>query len=202
LTIFCFLWVPLFFLFRRSFSKEGSFGVWALILGSITAIIQFFLGYIISPGGFGYSRLLFGFVDIVSIPVLLPVFIYFVILIFKRFSCEIDFANFALLWLIPVGGLRALTWTSTNDPILLVLAPLLWVALAAGISFFISLTVRNFKWYTLILSVICILILPAISALTYWTFFSQLTLYGFILLAIMYIPVFISVISSFRKQAS
>ena len=200
MTIFCLLWVPLFYLFRRSFSQEGSFGVWAIILGSITAIIQFFLGYFITPGGFGFNRILFGFIDIISVPVLLPVFIYFIILLFKRFSVEIDFANFALLWLIPVGALRALSWTSTNDPILLVLAPLLWASLAAGISFFISIMVKNFKWYTFILSVICIFILPVISSLTYWAFFSQMMLYGFILLAVMYIPVVVSVFAGIRKK--
>ena len=131
---------------------------------------------------------------------LLPVFIYFILLIFKRFSVKIDFGNFALLWLIPVGALRALSWTSTNNPVLLVFTPLLWVALAAGISFFITLMINNFKWYTFILSVICILLLPAVSALTYWAFFSQLTLYGSILLAVMYIPVIVSVAAGVKGR--
>jgi len=172
------------------------------MLGSITAIIQFFLGNVIDPGGFGFSRIVFGFFDIACFPVLLPVFIYLIILIFKRFSVDVDFANFALIWLIPIGALRALSWTSTNDPILLVLAPLLWVSLAVGISFFIDLAKNHFRWYTLILAVICIPILPAAASLSYWAFFSQLTLYGFALLGLMYIPVIAAVIVGARRKSN
>ena len=194
MSIFCLLWVPFFYLFRRSISSGGSSGVWALLLGSITAILQFFLGNFISnPGGFGVSRIIFGFVDIVSLPVLIPIVIYFIILIFQGFSADIDFANFALLWLIPIGALRALSWSSTNDPILLILTPLLWTALAVGISFFVKLVISHFRWYTVILSFICILALPAVSALTYWAFFSQQELYAFPLLAAMHIPVALSI---------
>jgi len=127
MTFFCLLWVPFFYLLRRSFVDEGasSGGVWALLLGSITAIVQFFLGYIIIPGGFGFSRFVFGFFEIVSFPVLVPLLIYFIMVLFRGFSGDIDFANFALLWLFPIGALRALSWSSMNDPILLVLTPLL-----------------------------------------------------------------------------
>ena len=192
MTAFCLMWVPLFYLLRRSFTPSVNSGIWALILGSFTAIIQFFLGYLTSPGAFDYSRFVFGFIDIVSLPVLIPLVIYFFILIFKRFQGDIDFGNFALLWLIPVGALRALSWSSTHDPILLVMTPLLWTALAAGISFFINLTMNNFRWYTLILSAICILILPVLGSAAYWAFFSQRELFGFALLAAAFIPAALS----------
>jgi len=175
-------------------SGGGGSGVWALLLGSVTAILQFFLGnFIASPGGFGLSRIIFGFIDIVSLPVLIPVVFYFLILIFQRFSAEIDFANFTLLWLIPVGALRALSWSSTNDPILLVLTPLLWTALAVGVSYFVKLMTTNFRWYIAILSILCILLLPAAAALTYWAFFSQHEVFGFALLAAVHIPVGLSI---------
>lgn len=166
--------------------------MWALLLGSITSVIQFFLGYFISPGGFGFSRILFGFVDIVCVPVLVPILLYLIILPFKG-SSEVNFANFALLWLIPVAGFRALTWSSTNDPILLVITPLLWTALAVGISFFISLMINNLRWYIIIVSILSILILPAAASLTYWAFFVQQTMLGFILLLAAHIPFCISI---------
>ena len=202
MTIFCLLFVPLFYLFYRTFSHGGSHGVWALMLGSITAIIQFFLGNIIDPGGFGFSRIVFGFFDIACFPVLLPVFVYLILLIFKRFSVNVDFANFALIWLIPIGALRALSWTSTNDPILLILAPLLWVSLAVGISFFIDLTKNHFRWYTLIIAIICIPVLPAAASLSYWSFFSQQNLYGFSLLGVMFMPVIAAVIVGARRSSN
>jgi hypothetical protein len=200
MVYFCLLWVPLFFMLRRSFSQSGSYGVWALLLGSITAIVQFFLGNIISPDGFDFSRFLFGFVDIVCVPVLLPILVYLVILIFKKFSCQIDFANFALLWLIPIGALRALSWSSTNDPILLVMTPLLWTALAVGISFFINLTVHNFKWYTAIFSFLGILLMPVLACVTYWVFFSHQNLMGYGLLIAANIPLILSLILDIRQR--
>ena len=192
MVYFCLLWVPLFYMLRRSFSPSGSFGVWALLLGSIVAILQFFLGYFISPEGFGFSRILFGFIDIVSLPVLFPFIAYFVLLLTKGFIQEFDFANFCLLWLIPVGALRALSWSSSNDPVLLVMAPLLWTALATGIPFFINLMLRNFKWYIAIFSIPCMLILPILASMTYWAFFSQNALLGFLLLLITHIPLGLS----------
>ena len=192
MVVFCLLWVPLFYIFRRTFSGGGGSGIWALLMGSIVAIFQFFLGFFLSPGGFGYSRFLFGFVNIVSLPVLIPLIIYFFISLFKGFSDNIDFASFALLWMIPVGGLRAISWGSTNDPILLIVAPLLWTALAVGIPFFINLIINRFRWYTAIFYVLFILILPVLACATYWAFFSQSMLLGFCFLLATHIPLGLS----------
>jgi hypothetical protein len=189
MSFFCLLWVPLFYLLRRSFTgASGSGSVWALLLGSVTAIIQFFLGYLVNPGGFGFSRWLFGFIDIVSLTVLVPLLIYLVLMLFSGFSGDIDFANFALLWLIPVAAMRALSWSSTNEPILLVAVPLLWTALAVGIPFFIKWMLGNFSWYSALVSIICILILPLAASFAYWAFFSQQTVLGFLLFFVTQIP--------------
>jgi hypothetical protein len=193
MNLFCLLWVPLFYLLRRSLAGGGgSGGIWALLLGSVTAIIQFFLGNLVSPGGFGFSRLLFGFIDIVSLPVLIPFLLCLLMLVFRGFSGDADFANFALLWLIPVAALRALSWSSRHDPILLVMVPLLWTALAAGIPFFINWIMSDFRLRTAVTSIFCILLLPVAAAGAYWAFFSQQTLIGFILLALTHVPFFIS----------
>jgi len=189
MSFFCLLWVPLFYLLRHSFTgTSGSGRVWALLLGSITAIIQFFLGYFVNPGGFGFSRWLFGFIDIVSLPVLIPLFICLLMLLLQGFSGDADFANFALLWLIPVAAMRALSWSSANEPILLVAVPLLWTALAVGIPFFINWMISNFRWYTAIVSIICILTLPFVASAAYWAFFSQRTTLGFLLFFVTQVP--------------
>ena len=187
---FCVLWVPLVYIFRRSIISKGgsSGGVWALILGSITAIVQFFLGNFINPGGFEFSRILFGFVDVVCVPVLIPVFVYLIILIFRRFSVDIDFGNFTLLWLIPVGCLRALSWSALNDPILLFAVPVLWTALAVGISFFINWIITSRYIILKIVASLCILPLPPAAALCYWAFFSQQPSLGYGLLIFTNIP--------------
>ncbi|MDR2596902.1 MAG: hypothetical protein LBC76_06225 [Treponema sp.] len=193
MSFFCLLWVPLFYLLRRSFTgTSGSGSVWALLLGSITAIIQFFLGYFVNPGGFGFSRWLFGFIDIVSLTVLVPLLIYLLLMLFSGFSGDMDFANFAMLWLIPVAAMRALSWSSANEPILLVAVPLLWTALAIGIPFFINWMLSNFRWYTAIISIICILVLPIAASTAYWAFFSQQTALGFLLFFVTQIPLVFS----------
>ncbi|MDR0583510.1 MAG: hypothetical protein LBG57_04070 [Treponema sp.] len=195
MSFFCLLWVPLLYLFRRSVAGEGGAGgVWALLLGSVTAIFQFFLGNLVNPGGFGLSRWLYGFVDIVTLPVLIPFAVYLLLILFRAFSGTPDFANFILLWFIPVAALRAVSWSSLNDPILLVMAPLLWTALALGISFFIRLIIRRFRWYVIIPSVFCIAALPLAAASSYWAFFSQRPLPGFSLFAAVLIPMAISLV--------
>jgi hypothetical protein len=194
MSIFCLLWVPLFYYLRRTMSGESnsSGSVWALLLGSIAAILQFFLGYLVSPGGFGFSRWLFGFIDLASLPVIIPMLIYLVMILFKGLSTDGDFTNFALLWLIPIGALRALGWSSGSDPILLVMVPLLWTALAAGIPFFINWMTETSNPFIAIASVLCIIVLPALAATTYWAFFSQYTLLGFSLLLVTNVPMALS----------
>ncbi|MDR2542114.1 MAG: hypothetical protein LBC80_01515 [Treponema sp.] len=198
MVLFCLLWVPLFYLLRRSFSQGGGSGVWALLLGSITAMLQYNLGDFVSPGGFGFSRVLYGFVDIVSLTVFIPLVFCFLISLFKGFSQEIDFANFTLLWLIPVGALRALGWSTTNNPILLVVTPLLWTALAVGIPYFINLMLNNLRLHMIIFNVLLILLLPVLACTTYWAFFSHHTLIGFILLIVANVPLVISLVFARR----
>ncbi|GHU18212.1 hypothetical protein FACS1894163_09970 [Spirochaetia bacterium] len=127
MSLFCILWTPLFYLFRRSVSPVASAGGrWALLLGSIMALAQFFLGALVSPGGFGISRWVSGCIDIVALPVLLPLLVYLALIGLRIISADTpEFADFALLALIPNGVLRAISWSVPGDPILLVLVPLL-----------------------------------------------------------------------------
>ncbi|MDR3192213.1 MAG: hypothetical protein LBT87_04020 [Treponema sp.] len=191
MSLFCLLWTPLFYLFRRSiFSSQeaGSGGIWALLLGSLVALLHFFLGALINPGGFGLSRWLSGCVDIVVLPALLPLPVYFVLTRFRMVSGKADFTNFALLWLIPGGALRAVSWSAQRDPILLVLVPLLWTALAAGIPFCAGLIFRRRPRFPLPLPVLAALGLPFLAATVYWAFFYQKLVLGYSLLIITVIP--------------
>ncbi|MDR2159868.1 MAG: hypothetical protein LBP23_07355 [Treponema sp.] len=201
MSLFCFLWTPLFYLFWRSVNpgETGSGGIWALLLGSVTGIFQFFLGSFVNPGGFGFSRWLSGFVDIVSLPVLLPLAVHFLFIVLKVLSGTADFAGFALLWTIPLAAIRAVSWSSVNDPILLVLVPLLWTSIAVGIPFFIHLII-NGRTRTILLSILGILALPALAATVYWAFFSQRLFPGFGLLALTFIPLLVSAARSMARN--
>jgi hypothetical protein len=193
MDLFCLFWVPLFFLFRRSVTGgDGTGGVWALLLGSMAAVFRFFGGNLLEPGGFGLSRWLNGFVDVVGLPVLAPFVCYALLVLFRAFSGSPDFANFALIWLIPMSVLRALSWNSPRSPYLLIAVPLLWTALAVGISLFINLITQVFRWFVTIPCIMGILVLPIVSCSAYWAFFLQKPLLGFVLFAVSLIPMLAS----------
>jgi hypothetical protein len=202
MSLFCLLWMPLFYLFRHSLSREDtpSGGVWALLLGSIVGLVQFFLGNLVDPGGFGLSRWAGACIDIIALPAVLPFLVYLLFITIRFFSGPFDFANFALLWLIPGAAIRAVSWSAENAPILLVLAPLLWTAIALGIPFFIDLILRSSRWYALASLGLAILALPLTAAAAWWAFYSQKFSIGIFLFVLSIIPMLISLIRSFVRE--
>jgi len=192
--------MPLFYLFWRCVAGNNAAagGVWALLAGSIIALIQFFLGDLVDPGGFGFSRWVSGCVDIVVLPALAPLLVYFFLINFKIIMGTADFTNFALLWLIPGGAIRAMIWSSLGDPILLVLTPILWTAIAVGIPFFMNLILTSKRW-VIVPASLGMLIIPFTAASSYWSFYSQKTTPGFLYLMAAVIPAFISMILPFME---
>jgi len=161
-------------------------------------MIQFFLGNLVDPGGFGLSRWISGCIDIVTLPALAPILIYFFLITFKFISGEADFANFTLLWLIPGAAIRALSWSSTGDPLLLALVPVLWTAIAVGVSFFINI-IQQGRPLVIIPAIIVILIIPFAASCSYWAFFAQKTYWGLLFLFAAIVPMLVSVILSLIK---
>lgn len=201
MSLFCLLWIPLFYLFWRSVTGNSAAagGVWALIVGSVVALVQFFLGSLVEPGGFGFSRWLSGCIDIVTLPAVAPLVVYLILISFKIITGTANFANFALLWLIPGAAIRAVSWSSQHDPILLILVPLLWTAIAVGIPFFIAI-IQNGKLFSIIPASLAILIIPIAAASCYWAFYSQKISLGFLLLLVAAAPMMVSMVLSFLKD--
>jgi hypothetical protein len=200
MSLFCFLWTPLFYLFWRSITQEisvNSGGIWALLLGSVVAIVQFLLGAFINPGGFGLSRWAAICIDIVLLPASLPILVCF-LFTFLHISSGADYANFALLWLIPGAAIRAVSWSAQSDPNLLVLTPLLWTAIAVGVPFFIRMAMERFGWI-LIPIFMAMILLPFLASISYWAFFSQRPGWGFLFLFVSLIPMGISTGVSFFR---
>jgi hypothetical protein len=161
-------------------------------------MIQFFLGNMIDPGGFGLSRWISGCIDIITLPALAPILVYLFLVSFKFISGEADFANFALLWLIPGAGIRALSWSSAGDPLLLALAPILWTAIAVGVSFFIGI-IQNGRLFVIIPASLVIIIIPLAASCSYWAFYAQRTYFGLLFLFAALAPMLVSVILSFIR---
>jgi hypothetical protein len=202
MSLFCFLWMPLFYLFWRSItaSRTDSSGeVWALLLGSVVAFIRFLLGSFISPGAFGFSRWLSACVDIVALPAALPL-LACVLLVRLRVLGGVSYVNFALLWLIPGAAMRAVSWNALNDPSLLTLIPALWTAIAVGVPFFIVMMGKSRRWLV-IPQAMAAAVLPFLAATVYWAFFSQQNWLGILLFALTLIPAGVSVAVNFHAQS-
>jgi hypothetical protein len=192
MNLFCLLWTPLFYLFWSSLVPEdkSSGGILALILGSIVALVFFFLGSFVEPGGLGLSRWFSGFIDMVSVPAVLPLMAYLLLL---PLGLSNNFANFALLWLIPDVILRMVGWRDQQEPMLLVLVPLLRTAIVVGIASFMRIMMSE-RLGAVISAIFGIVALPLLAATSYWAFFSQNNLMGFVLLFITIIPMVFSII--------
>jgi hypothetical protein len=213
--------MPFFYLFWHSLlpapeQKSGGqgqndnpgSGVWALLMGSVIALIQFFLGSLVNPGGFGFSRWFSALVDVVSLPALIPLGVYFVLVCIKpsqntRAGIKAlypGFTNFALLWLIPGAAIRAVSWSALSDPSLLVLAPLLWTALTVGMPLFFSLLIGG-SFRRTAAAALSLLALPAAAAAAYWAFFSQRNILGFVFTGIAMIPMVSSILALNGKNS-
>ena len=203
MSVFCFLWMPLFYFFWRAVTgaNVSSGGIWALLAGSVVAFAQFFLGSIVEPGGFGLSRWISGCVDIVSLPALAPFLVYLILIAFRIITGTVDFANFALLWLIPAAGIRALGWISLSDPILLVLVPVLWAAIAVGVPFFIKL-IQTGDILVILLASLGILAVPLAAAGSYWAFYCQKVIMGSFFLLAAAAPMLVSMTLSLIRPDS
>jgi len=189
MSLFCLLCIPLLYFLRR-IPGEGK-SIWALPLGGLAVILSYFTGSLISPGGFGLARWMSGFIDIIALPVLIPLFAALLLVMLRIFPDSLDYAGFILLWLVPLAAIRSLSGGSS--PINLVFVPLLWIAQAVGISFFIGWLLKKPRWYVIIPSVLGIAALPLAATTSWWAFFVQRTLLAFALLIVSLVPAVISV---------
>jgi hypothetical protein len=203
MILFNLLWLPLLYLLWRCISEEGdsSGGVWAILAGTLAALIQLFAGSMVNPGEFGFSRWVGGFVDIVALPALIPFIIYLILIGLKIFSGTPDFATFALLWLFPASIVRGVFYRASGDPVLLVLTPVLWTAIAVGVPFFINHILQGQRS----LAVPCafgILAIPLAATSAYWAFFSNKVLLGAMFFFVAVAPMLVSLILLITKTSN
>jgi hypothetical protein len=181
------LWAPLVLLLWLSLAGEGGAeAVWALLMGTAAVLLQGAMGNLVEPGGFGFFRWFYALVDIVALPSALPFLAAFLLTLCRRST--LNLRVFVLVWLIPQGLFRALSW---SGPLFLVLAPLLWTALALGIPFFIELAedalgLRALPW------ILAAAILPFAASVSFWAFFGHRVLPGASALAAVLTPAVIS----------
>ncbi|MDR2782913.1 MAG: hypothetical protein LBB48_03580 [Treponema sp.] len=189
MSVFCLLWISLFFLFWSAlvpYNVEASDActvILAVILGSVAAITQFFFGNFIAGGTFGKERWIGVFVDLVAVPALSPLFVYALFLLFRIAKDPTGFGSFSLLWLVPSGILRAVQWGVENDPAKLLLIPVLWTCIVVCVSFFICLYLRKKTLVIAVCSCTGIVVIAPLAVTVYWAFFSQIMLVRWAVLA-------------------
>jgi len=171
--------------------------VWALIFGSVAVVAQYFAGPLVDPGGFGLDRWTAGFVDVVGVPVLVPLVLYLLFVEMGLVSRRVDHAGFVLLWLIPLSAYRAIQWISPRSPVTLILVPVLWSAIAVGMAGMFEVA-RKSRWHLAVPLAVCMAALPFAAATSWWAFFSHRPGLGLALLVASVVPALVCVVSWFR----
>jgi hypothetical protein len=195
MSIFCFLWIPVFYFFRRSISPgKKSMGGWALILGCVAVLVRYLSGPFVAPVGFGLSCWLGGFINIVSLPVLVPVVVCVLLVALRVFPSDADIGGFTFLWLIPLTFYHSMDGSLPYSPLMLVLVPLLWTTQILGMTFFIDCILKYRRWYVIIPSIPAVAALPLIASSAWWAFYSQQTQIGCMFLFVSIIPALVSLI--------
>ena len=165
-------------------------------------VVQYFSGPLVTPGGFGFSRWMSGFVDITGLPALIPLMVCGALVMLRAFPSSVDYAGFTLLWLIPLAAIRSISENSPPTLIPLIVVPLLWGAQAVGISFFIGCVVKKPRWYIIIPSILGIAVLPAAATTSWWMFFSHQNFLGILLLLVSLIPMVVSILGSRARYSN
>jgi hypothetical protein len=207
MSLFCFLWTPLLYLFWRSiaplpgasnmrFASSGE--IWALLLGSAAAFVRFLSGPFISPGAFGLSRWASACVDVIALPAALPLLVCALLVRLRAPGVAANYAIFALLWLVPGSVMATANRSAPNDPSLLALTAVLRTAVAAGIPWFAVMTGKP-RSRLFVPRALAATVFPFLAATVYWAFFSQRTWLGILLLVPALAPMAISAAVNFRR---
>jgi len=198
MSLFCLLCIPLIYLLRTP--SRGGQNIWALPLGAAAVVLGALFGPPAAASGFGLSRWLNGFVSVVGLPALIPLIVCGALVILRVFPRDsVDYAGFALLWLVPLAAIRSIS-ASPPAPIPLIVVPLLWAAQAIGIPFFIDMMTRNQRPHIQFCAGIGIISLPIAAVTAWWAFFSQQTLLGFALLVVCLVPTAVSLCTDLMPQ--
>jgi hypothetical protein len=197
------LWVPLVLLFWSSPDTGSSGGkgvgvLGALVFGTLAGVTHYVAGSFIKPLDFGLSRWFFSLVDIVLLPVVLPLLVFLLFSLFRLFA-GMESVKFVLFWLIPEGILRSIGWSAEGDPVFLVLVPLLWTSLVLGLVFFAGLF-RELSGWMKILSCCAVPFLLFLGASCFWAFYGQRYFLGWGLLVLTAIPGLIRVGKFFSRS--
>jgi len=158
-----------------------------LFLGSVSGACQFFVGDLVEAGGFGLDRWISVAVNIVALPVALPLAVAGMLAALRALKAPGGLADFALLWLIPVAAMRAVDWGAGRDPLFLVMTPVLWTLLVPGAALFAGVLFRS-RWSLAVPAGLGLVALPLAATTSFWAFYAQNLILGIVLLVVSAVP--------------
>ncbi|MDR2601834.1 MAG: hypothetical protein LBC53_05205 [Spirochaetaceae bacterium] len=189
MTAFCFLWLPLFYLFWRSVIIKNipwslNCIVWPVVSGFLIFFIIFFAApFIRQAEGFGIKRFLSAFFDYAPFPPLLALLFYAVLSFVLNKKPEGGCGNFLLLASIPAQFLYAVEWAAKNHPLYLVLPPFLWTLFCLSANLF-SYIFKSKSFKAIAGLVFCSIVMQFLCAAAWWAFFCQKNLYALTIVSI------------------
>ncbi len=184
MVIFSILWIPVILLFLYAISndenrRESRGKILSVLGGCIFAIGSSLSGPILSENSTGFMHWLFGFVDVVAIPVLVPLGCIWLLSRWYKNSKYIKYSEFALLWLILPAVFRGIQKSAQPDAISLIIVPLLWSCLAISIPFLAG-KAKDEIGIKEIAAATGAIILPFIGTTAYWGLFVKFYIPGLI----------------------
>lgn len=203
MIVFCILWVPFVYLLFRSLlpGKSGNIGLLVLVflINTLISFFKYLNGPVIQSDAFGFIRWLYYFVDILSLPVLVPLLLGLFIFMYLKRGSLYDVMEFTLVYLIPESFFRAIIWSEIPDPVLLVAVPVLWTALALGLPYLLMLFMEEIGFLSYGSLSMAILIVPLANT-ALWLLYEHAVLPGGLLLLLVLLPCLFLFIQEFRKS--
>ncbi|MDR0910101.1 MAG: hypothetical protein LBM77_10095 [Spirochaetaceae bacterium] len=205
MIIFLLLYIPLLTLLICIFNSEKYaliekrkfwfWNTWALLFGSAIAVFQFLVGDTIAILAYGEILFSHALIDIIIIPCIIPALIYGLIYLshylFRKNPAPLGggLLCWMLFSLIPASVFHAVIWGVHSWPLYLVLVPTLWGAVAIGIPLILDIVNHEeVKLHFKIISIIVLVALPFLAALSWMFFFSKNLLAGSIFLFLSLLP--------------
>ncbi len=189
------------YFFRRSLKNAGPFRGEHLFSVAVALVLGLFwdsLGPFVESRGFGLSAWFHSAVDIIGLPLLLPLGFWALVRKERGRRLSIDAVDFTLLWLVPLSIIGCVRWSVQVEPLHLVLIPLLWSALAVSLPFLVELARENLG-FKAFLSVLGVILLPLVSITAYWAFFGQRIVIGLLCTIVSIAPMVVQFFMDYRK---
>jgi len=181
MSLFCFLFIPAFALWRRSLGSEAALAsekpgqITGFLVGVVAALFRFNAGNVFDQRGFGLVFYLQQLVDGPAFDALLPFGAYLLICRFIPPTARPSGAgavSFSLAALAPLAAARAFSWSNVPDPVQLVVVPILMVSLVLVVPFAVSAAASEYG-FRLAAAIAGAISAPLAATLCTWGFLTD-----------------------------